>query len=274
MRKHAIDIHANTMLAEECERYLRSGRLGSAFEVSGKEVALMLAEPEDVLPKGGLAALGVYPPDGDAGWQELDEFGLPKAHDYEGPRFTVLDYGSDEYAQAKSLDEAINLRGFKAFVDKVTPSDFADDAPGVRKVGIAHLWSQSTWESGFEDRDVEHELEALTVEVGDLLTVMPLDYGLTHGDDQDGLEVRDQGFAFFKGETMLPYTLYHDYDQSLVFDALLTLDEGQLLAFLVLDNDCTGGDGVPGDEHFCWRVYTPTVEVLKLDAAAQAPERP
>ena len=31
MRKHAIDIHANTMLAEECERYLRSGRLGSAF---------------------------------------------------------------------------------------------------------------------------------------------------------------------------------------------------------------------------------------------------
>lgn len=144
MRKHVIDVHADTMLAEECEHYLRSGRLGSAFAVRGEEVTLTLAEPKDVLPRGGLAALGVDSPDEGAGWQELDESGLPKPHDYPGPFFTVLDYGTEEYAQAESLDEAIRLRGFKAFVDKVEPSDFSEDAPGVRKVGIAQLWSQST----------------------------------------------------------------------------------------------------------------------------------
>lgn len=272
MRKHVIDVHADTMLAEECEHYLRSGRLGSAFAVRGEEVTLTLAEPKDVLPRGGLAALGVDSPDEGGGWQELDESGLPKPHDYSGPFFTVLDYGTEEYAQAESLDEAIRLRGFKAFVDKVEPSDFSEDALGVRKVGIAQLWSQSTWDSFVEDRDVEHEREALSVEAGDLLTIMPLGAGRVQGGCQDSLEVRDQGFAFFKGETMLPYALYHDYDQDLVIDALLTLDEGQLLAFLVLDNDCTGGDGVPGDDHFCWRVYTPTVEVLKLGTGGPAPE--
>ena len=265
MRKYVLDINADNMLAEACRNYIESGKLGSAFEVEGSKVNLSLADLTDAQPGIDLCALGKDRQGEDIIYQALDEFGMPKPHDYDGPSFSALAYFSEEYEQAENLNEAIKLRGFKAFLDMVEPSDFSDDLPGVYRIGFAQLWSQSTWEDGLSDRNVEHEQAALSIENGDLLTIRPLGVASFPIDSQDLLEVRDLGFAFFKGDTMLPYTPYHDYDQDLLINGLLSLNKDELIACLVRSNDCTGGDGVPADEDFCWRVYTPTVEVLKLD---------
>lgn len=265
MREYVLDIRADNMLADTCRSYIESGKMGSAFEVRGDEVGFSLAELADVQPMN-LDALVNDWPDEIEEQQELDEFGLPKPRDFDGPYFTALNYYSEEYGQGDGMDEAVELRGFEAFLDKAEPSDFSDDVHGVYKVGLAQLWSQSTWENGFTDRDVEREQAALSIERGDLLTIRPLEVNPKQADGHDPLEVRDLGFAFFRGDTMLPYTPYHDYDQYLIAGALLTLNRGELVACLVRNNSCTGGDGVPVDKDFCWRVYTPTVEVLKLGA--------
>ena len=52
---------------------------------------------------------------------------------------------SDEYADARNLNEAIDMRGQKAFAQSVTPDDFRDASPdNMTKVGIAELWAEST----------------------------------------------------------------------------------------------------------------------------------
>lgn len=271
MEKFVINLSADNMLAYECAEGIASGRLGSAFEVHGNEAVFSLAELDD-LPFDPKSICPASRPadDKDKQW-ELDESGLPKPHDYIGPKFSALDYfNSEEYAQAKTLGEAIEIRGFKALVDNAEPDDFSDTVPGVRKIGFAELWSQSTWERGSEERDVEQELEALSIDKGDLLTIKPVDLGPDEVKGQNFLEVRDIGFAFYKGDTMLPYTPYHDYEQDLFINALLALDEGQLIVCLVRSNDCTGQDGIPVDENFCWRVYTPKVEVFKIGPGKNA----
>ena len=58
-----------------------------------------------------------------------EELGLPRQEKYEGGQFTVEDYKTEEYAGARTLGEAIAIRGVKAFLKDVTPGDFLDDAP-------------------------------------------------------------------------------------------------------------------------------------------------
>ena len=101
-----------------------------------------------------------------------EELGLPRPEKYEGEQFTVEDYKTEEYAGARTLGEAIAIRGTKAFLKDVTPDDFLDDAPlGVEKIGIADLWSDSTWREGETERDVALERSASSLEEGDLLQV-------------------------------------------------------------------------------------------------------
>ena len=52
---------------------------------------------------------------------ENDESGLPKPQEYDRTYFDVFDYLSDEYADARNLNEAIEIRGQKAFAQSVTP---------------------------------------------------------------------------------------------------------------------------------------------------------
>lgn len=89
-----------------------------------------------------------------------EKLGLPRPEKYEGERSSVEDYKTEEYAEAPdgTLEEAIANRGAKAFLRDVTRDDFLDDAPqGVEKIGIADLWSDSTWEEGETERDVNLE---------------------------------------------------------------------------------------------------------------------
>ena len=60
---------------------------------------------------------------------ENDESGLPKPQEYDRPYFDVFDYLSDEYADARNLNEAIEIRGQKAFAQSMTPDDFNDASP-------------------------------------------------------------------------------------------------------------------------------------------------
>ncbi len=54
-------------------------------------------------------------------------FNLPAPHEYDRDEGNALDYFSDEYAEANSLEEAIEMRGEKAFLKNVEPEDFLDD---------------------------------------------------------------------------------------------------------------------------------------------------
>lgn len=200
---------------------------------------------------------------------QLDEFGLPQPAPFElhEKPFTVLDYLSEEYAEASNLSEAIALRGHKAFLDKVAPEDFGKGLPeGLTKLGFATLWSQSTWSDSYPDeRDVELERMAYNISKGDLLVLGNAPDNFPQGSEQQNwLEIEDLGFAFFcKGE-LVPYTPYHDYDQDFFFEAIQKLHPHEFIVCTVEEARCTGGDGVTPDPEFHWRVYSLDVVVHKL----------
>lgn len=82
----------------------------------------------------------------------LDDDGFPMPCLPDLDNFTVKDYQSEEYADAKTVEEAIAMRGHKAFFDNVRPEDFdSGSRANARKVGIAELWSQSTWSAAEKD---------------------------------------------------------------------------------------------------------------------------
>ena len=163
------------------------------------------------------------------------------------------------------MDEAIALRGFKAFVEDVTPNDFSPLPQGIERAGIADLWSQSTWSNGFSQRETGLEKAAYSVGDGDLLVVAPIAWKDTFPDEQNWNEIQDLGFGFYGQDgTLLPYTPFHDYDQNLFINALLTLDEGQSLACVVRESTCNGEDGINEDPCFCWRVYSCKLTVAKV----------
>ena len=65
---------------------------------------------------------------------------------------------SDEYADARNLNEAIDMRGQKAFAQSLTPDDFSDASPdNMTKMGIAELWAESTWNDGRSTRNIALE---------------------------------------------------------------------------------------------------------------------
>lgn len=164
-------------------------------------------------------------------------------------------------AELANLDELIALRGREAFFRNVTPEDFSPDPEGITKVGIAELWSQSTWsEEDVDGRDVAMELSACQVSEGDILVVGGLPDDLDVGENWN--EIRDLGFGFWRDGTLLPYSPFHDYNQELFFDTLEQMRPGDVLACVVRDSSCTGQDGEPADADFCWRVYSCKVTVF------------
>ena len=78
---------------------------------------------------------------------ENDESGLPEPQKYDRPYFDVFDYLSDEYADARNLNEAIDMRGQKAFAQP----------DNMTKLGIAELWAESTWNDGRSTRNIALE---------------------------------------------------------------------------------------------------------------------
>lgn len=187
-----------------------------------------------------------------------EELGLPKPKKYEGERFSALDYKTEEYAEVQTLGEAITLRGDKAFLRDVTPDDFLDDTPpGAEKIGIADLWSDSTWEKGETERNVDLERSAASLKAGDLLKVRPCSE-----------DISEWGYRFHLVDgTTLPYEPYHDYDDQLFEDALENLFNGEWLACRVREVSCFGEDGIEVDPKFCWRVYSCKVTVYRCGSA-------
>lgn len=183
-----------------------------------------------------------------------EELGLPRPEKYEGEQFTVEDYKTEEYAEARTLEEAIAIRGVKAFLRDVTPDDFLDDAPlGVEKIGIADLWSDSTWKEGETERDVDLERSAASLKEGDLLEVRPC-----------SKDISEWGYRYHLADgSTVPYTPYHDYDDQLSQGALENLRSGEWLACRVRELSCFGEDGIDDDPGICWRVYSCKVTVYR-----------
>lgn len=150
-----------------------------------------------------------------------EELGLPRPKKYEGERFSVLDYNTEEYAEARTLEEAIAIRGAKAFLRDVTPDDFLDNTlPGAKKIGIVDLWVDSTWEKDVTERNVDLERSAASLKEGDLIKVRPCSE-----------DISGWGYRFHLADgTTLPYEPYHDYDGQLFEDALENLFSGEWLA--------------------------------------------
>lgn len=103
---------------------------------------------------------------------------LPEPQAYDGSfgplGFSATEYRSEEY-QGLSLDDRIQLRGFKESIERARPEDLSSTAPeGMEKAGIADLWGESTWnaQEGMA-RDVGLESELASLEKGDMLVVAP-----------------------------------------------------------------------------------------------------
>lgn len=190
--------------------------------------------------------------------------GLPHPQDYTGPYFSVLEYAAEEYADGKTLDDKIRLRGTKYFAQHVSPEDFDENenesngsgGSQIQKTGFAELWADSTWEKNSHvlARNVKLEQLANSVKQSDCLWVIP------SVDEKGWLE-----YSFYtNAEEELPYCPYHDFDDDFFRDAFSTLKPQEAIVCIVQNLNCFGGDGVEADPDFCWRVYDCKVTVYKI----------
>lgn len=185
-----------------------------------------------------------------------DDSDLPDPQPYDGPRFSVLDYASPKYAEAKTVEEAIEMRGADAFFDQVSAEDFSQESQEIGTLlGFAELWAESTWDKSMpEMRDVEQEKAANSLEERDLIEVK-----------RCSPDISDWEMAFYTIDgRLLPYTPYHDYDDVALSRWLDELHRGEKLLCQVKDVTCYGEDGVQADPDFCWRVYSCSVKVYKV----------
>lgn len=183
-----------------------------------------------------------------------DEFGLPTPEEPDVEEFTVLDYLSVEYAEARTLEEAIELRGAKAFFRDVTAEEFADDTPPtMTKIGFAELLAESTWRKEENDRHLLVESLAASVQKGDILRVV-----------QCSEDVNEWGYVFVAADgTILPFSSFHDYDDRFFLKALRSLRPSERLLCRVRQTRCDGQDGIEVDPGFCWRIYSCKVTVYR-----------
>lgn len=195
--------------------------------------------------------------------RQTDEHGLPIPIPYEGEHFTVRDYQSEEYAGAANLDEAIAMRGEKAFFKMVSPEDFEPLPDGISCLGIAELWMQSTWDAfEAEKRKINDEASANLAQ-GNVLTLGRIPTELPG--DQNWGEIEDLGFGFYHKGKFLPFTPYHDYDQQLFINTIKRLDQGEWIECIVRSIACNGEDcALDDDLGFCWRVYSCEVTVYRV----------
>ena len=185
-----------------------------------------------------------------------EELGLPTPKRYEGEFSSIEEYFTEEYSDAQTLEEAIALRGAKAFFKNVNPEDFLNVAfPGFVKIGIADLWADSTWEEGMSERNVDLEKLAASLKEGDLFEVRPW---------PENIHDWSYGFHLING-SMLPYTPYHDYDDQFFENALETLRVNEKIICRVRKVSCYGENGIKCDPEFCWRVYVCSVTVYRVD---------
>lgn len=193
-----------------------------------------------------------------------EEYGLSRSRKYDGEAFNVWDYMSAEYADAATLGEAIDIRGYKAFLREVNPGEFASNSfAGVTKVGIAELWFDSSWTDGETERKVDKEKLASSVKEGDLLSVRSC-----------SREESEWGYVFDSASGVsLPYTPYHDYDDRLFVRVLDDLRAGEKILCKIRSSTCFGGDGIKtpswSDPYFHWRVYSCKVTVLRVGRTGQ-----
>ncbi len=189
--------------------------------------------------------------------EDDEELGLPTPQKVDVKQIDIPNYASKEYADARTLEEAIALRGIKAFLENLSPSDFTENGPlGATKIGIAELFLDSTWEVGETERDVGRERLAISVKEGDLLEVRTCSDSLS-----------DWGYRFHLADgTALPYEPFHDYDDQLFLQALEGLSEGERLVCRVEGVSCFGENGISADPEFCWRIYSCKVTVYRYGA--------
>lgn len=245
-------------IASEAKVYASRGKLGSAVDMRGHKIHFE-------------NAVGRLLSGENAGAREMTGAGdadLPTPEPYTGPRFDIFDYLSDEYAGARTLDGAIEMRGDRAFAESVEPEDFSDLPEGVERLGIASLWSQSTFSPDYGDRDFAVERLANSPRKGDLLFASPLPPEMKIERGGTWSEIDDWGFGFFTpGGVLLPFACFHDYDLNLLLEALLTLERGQVIACTVRNSTCNGADDEGADDEspgFGWRVYSCEVTVFRI----------
>lgn len=186
----------------------------------------------------------------------LDAGELPDPKPYDGPCFNALDYKGPRYAEAKTLQEAIEMRGADAFFEQVCADDFMQNNQEIGvMLGFADFWAQSTWSKAMPDtRDVEQEQVANSLNEGDLLEIK-----------RCSSDVSDWEMAVYTMDgRLLPYDPFHDYDYAALNRWLDELDLGERLLCQVKKVTCYGEDGVRPDPDFCWRIYSCSTRVFRV----------
>ena len=182
-----------------------------------------------------------------------DEHGLPQPQEYKEPLFTALDYYSDEYSEAATLNEAIEMRGFKAMLEDVAPGDFDNPSADMEKRGVVELWADFLWEAS-GNRDIDEERLAESVNEGDWLKV-----------DIDDTEEYGPDFLFSAlDDRRLPFSAYHDYDDRFLCKEFEKLEGRQRLILRIQEKICFGGTCAPHDPDTNWRVYTCKADVFRI----------
>lgn len=182
-----------------------------------------------------------------------DEHGLPQPQEYKDPLFTALEYYSDEYSEAATLDEAIEMRGFKAMLEDIAPGDFDNPSPEMEKLGAIELWADYLWKAS-DSRNIDGERFADGINEGDWLKVEvdeTEEYGL------------DFLFSTLNGKHR-PFSAYHDYDDRFLAKEFDKLGEGHKLILRVREKICFGGTCAPHDPDTNWRVYTCKADVFRI----------
>lgn len=182
-----------------------------------------------------------------------DEHGLLQPQEYDKPLVTALDYYSEEYSEAATLDEAIEMRGFKAMLEDVSPGDFDNPSADIEKRGVIELWADYLWEAS-GNRDIDGERLADSVNEGDWLKV-----------DIDDTEEYGPDFLFSTlDDRRLPFSAYHDYDDRFLCTEFEKLEGGQRLILRIRGKICFGGTCAPHDPDTNWRVYTCKADVFRI----------
>ena len=153
--------------------------------------------------------------------------------------------------RARSLDEAIEIRGQLHEIRTATPGDFDGNLENrQRHLGRVELWSSSL--IGGVEFQYGFALAADSVHVGDKLSVA---YELD--------SLKRMGFSFIdKDGTVLPFSPYYDFDAQKLERACLQVFPNGQIACLVKKIRRSSGTCAPHDPDCTWTVTGFITEML------------
>ena len=187
---------------------------------------------------------------------DVDEHGLPLPKRYDAPPWDVREYLTDTYAEAKTLGEAIEMRGQDAFAHEVDPADFSDDGEPFEKLRLA---SPNCGRNPRGEREYQRGISnsnALWQPYRQAI-LLKFAHARQHRTNLASNSACQMGNHYPTPPTMIMTSKYLNR-------AFKGCRAHEHLVCRVRSVECYGGNNdAPVDPLFCWRVYTCKVTVFR-----------